>query len=92
MLCFCLMLWPGLGGADELELRRIVSEPHDEHLLIAADYYLLDNIFPKVSRRVCVTASEPPRPVKSPEPGVLNKNNSWGHSNIEKTKNLSLNV
>ncbi|KAG7482201.1 hypothetical protein JOB18_015759 [Solea senegalensis] len=58
----------GVSGADESELRRIVSEPHEEHLLLSSDYSLLDNVLPKLSRRVCFTASEPPRPVKSPQP------------------------
>ncbi|KAF0029734.1 hypothetical protein F2P81_018839 [Scophthalmus maximus] len=55
----------GVRGADESELRRIVSEPHNEHLLLGTDYSLLESILPKLSRRVCVTASEPPRPVKT---------------------------
>nr|XP_019947966.1 PREDICTED: collagen alpha-1(VII) chain-like [Paralichthys olivaceus] len=58
----------GVWGADESELRRIVSQPHEEHLLLAADYSLLEPILPKLSRRVCVTASEPPRPVKTSQP------------------------
>ncbi|XP_029969913.1 collagen alpha-1(VII) chain [Salarias fasciatus] len=55
----------GVRGADELELRRIVSEPFQEHLLLGPDFFLLDTILPKLSRRVCFTASEPPRPVKT---------------------------
>ncbi|XP_035466126.2 collagen alpha-1(VII) chain isoform X2 [Scophthalmus maximus] len=58
----------GVRGADESELRRIVSEPHNEHLLLGTDYSLLESILPKLSRRVCVTASEPPRPVKTSPP------------------------
>ncbi|XP_070710328.1 collagen alpha-1(VII) chain [Pempheris klunzingeri] len=58
----------GVRGSDESELRRIVSEPHDEHLLLGADYSLLEIILPKLSRRLCFTASEPPRPVKTFEP------------------------
>lgn len=58
----------GVRGADESELRRIVSEPHEEHLLLGTDYSLLETILPKLSRRVCFTASEPPRPVKSSQP------------------------
>ncbi|XP_042174587.1 collagen alpha-1(VII) chain isoform X7 [Oncorhynchus tshawytscha] len=54
----------GVRGADESELRRIVTEPHEEHLLLAADFSLLDALLPKLSRRICFTASEPPRPVK----------------------------
>lgn len=46
-----------------------MSEPLEEHLLLVADYSLLENILPKLSRRVCFTASEPPRPVKTSKPG-----------------------
>ncbi|KAI4803223.1 hypothetical protein KUCAC02_006779 [Chaenocephalus aceratus] len=58
----------GVRGADEAELRRIVSEPHEEHLLRGADYSVLETILPKLSRRVCFTASEPPLPVKISQP------------------------
>uniref|UniRef100_H3CQ71 Collagen type VII alpha 1-like n=1 Tax=Tetraodon nigroviridis TaxID=99883 RepID=H3CQ71_TETNG len=54
----------GVGGADASELRRMVSEPREEHLLLGADYSALENLLARLSRRVCVTASEPPRPVK----------------------------
>ncbi|XP_071358384.1 collagen alpha-1(VII) chain isoform X2 [Trachinotus anak] len=58
----------GVRGADDSELRRIVSEPHEEHLLVGADYSLLEAVLPKLTRRVCFTASEPPRPVKTSQP------------------------
>ncbi|XP_069556447.1 collagen alpha-1(VII) chain [Brachyistius frenatus] len=58
----------GVRGADELELRSIVSEPYEEHLLLVPDFLLLDAILPKLSRRVCFTASEPPRPVRMSQP------------------------
>ncbi|XP_045928379.1 collagen alpha-1(VII) chain [Micropterus dolomieu] len=58
----------GVRGADELELRRIVSEPIEEHLLLGTDYSRLETILAKLSRRVCFTASEPPRPVKISQP------------------------
>ncbi|XP_029318371.1 collagen alpha-1(VII) chain-like [Cottoperca gobio] len=58
----------GVRGADVSELRRIVSEPHAEHLLLDAEYSLLETILPKLSRRVCFTASEPPLPVKTSPP------------------------
>ncbi|XP_070785049.1 collagen alpha-1(VII) chain [Enoplosus armatus] len=58
----------GVRGADESELRRIVSEPLEEHLLLGTDYHRLETILPKLSRRVCFTASEPPRPVKTSQP------------------------
>ncbi|XP_059182339.1 collagen alpha-1(XIV) chain [Centropristis striata] len=60
----------GVRGADESELRRIVSNPQEEHLLLGADYSLLETILPKLSRRVCFTASEPPLPVKSSPPVI----------------------
>lgn len=59
---------PGLTGVDEAELRRVVSEPHAEHLLPVTDFSTMDTILPKLSRRVCLTASEPPRPVKTSQP------------------------
>ena len=68
-LCVFVCPVPGVRGADEAELRRIVSEPHEEHLLRRADYSLLETILPKLSRRVCFTASEPPLPVKTSQPG-----------------------
>ncbi|XP_041833160.1 collagen alpha-1(VII) chain, partial [Melanotaenia boesemani] len=58
----------GVRGADESELRNIVSEPSEEHLLLCNDFSLLETILPKLSRRVCFTASEPPRPVKTSPP------------------------
>ncbi|GLD48427.1 collagen alpha-1(VII) chain-like protein, partial [Lates japonicus] len=58
----------GVRGADQSELRRIVSEPQEEHLLLGAEFSLLETILPKLSRRVCFTASEPPRPVKTYQP------------------------
>ncbi|XP_019738705.1 collagen alpha-1(VII) chain [Hippocampus comes] len=54
----------GVRGAEEAELRTTVSQPHEEHLLMGADFPLLEAVLPKLSRRVCFTASEPPRPVK----------------------------
>ncbi|XP_039457387.1 collagen alpha-1(VII) chain isoform X3 [Oreochromis aureus] len=58
----------GLTGTDEAELRRVVSEPYAEHLLPVTDFSTMDTILPKLSRRVCLTASEPPRPVKISQP------------------------
>ncbi|KAK5617819.1 hypothetical protein CRENBAI_026224 [Crenichthys baileyi] len=58
----------GVGGADVSELRRIVSEPFAEHLLQCADFSLLKTLLPKLSRRLCFSASEPPRPVKTTQP------------------------
>ncbi|KAK7896301.1 hypothetical protein WMY93_021626 [Mugilogobius chulae] len=58
----------GVRGAQESELRRVVSEPQEEHLFFGTDFSLLETILPRLSRRICVTASEPPRPVKTPQP------------------------
>ncbi|KAF4079836.1 hypothetical protein AMELA_G00182860 [Ameiurus melas] len=58
----------GVRNADPEELRRIVSEPHEEHLMLSPDSSYLENLLPKISRRVCFTASEPPRPVKHTRP------------------------
>lgn len=63
--------WPGIQGVDKTELRKIVTEPYEEHLLLGTDYSVLEAILPKLSRRVCFTASEPPRPVKMSQPGEL---------------------
>lgn len=65
---FLSVLRPGVRGADESELMRIVSEPREEHLLLGPDYSLLEAVLPKLSRRVCFTASEPPLPVKKSQP------------------------
>lgn len=46
-----------------------MSEPREEHLLLGADYSLLETVLPKLSRRVCFSASEPPRPVRTSKPG-----------------------
>lgn len=62
------LVHPGVGGADNSELKRTVSEPYDEHLLFCPDFSHLETILPKLSRRVCFTASEPPRPVKTSQP------------------------
>ncbi|NXJ66002.1 CO7A1 protein, partial [Rostratula benghalensis] len=54
----------GIKGADKNELNRIASEPTVEHVLYIEDFHLLHNVAPKLSRRLCFTASEPPQPVK----------------------------
>lgn len=53
------------------ELRRVVSEPFGEHLLECADFSLLETLLPKLSRRLCFSSSEPPRPVKTIQPRKL---------------------
>ncbi|KAJ6666310.1 hypothetical protein lerEdw1_000582, partial [Lerista edwardsae] len=54
----------GVKNADRNELRKIASEPVEEHVLYAEDFHLLSGLSPKLSRRLCFTASEPPQPVK----------------------------
>ncbi|XP_068025207.1 collagen alpha-1(VII) chain-like [Melanerpes formicivorus] len=54
----------GIKDADKNELKKIASEPTAEHVLYVEDFYLLHNIASKLSRRLCFTASEPPRPTK----------------------------
>ncbi|XP_063179791.1 collagen alpha-1(VII) chain-like [Chroicocephalus ridibundus] len=54
----------GIKGADKNELSKIASEPTAEHVLYIEDFHLLHNVAPKLSRRLCFTASEPPQPVK----------------------------
>ncbi|RXM31571.1 Coatomer subunit gamma-2 [Acipenser ruthenus] len=54
----------GIKHADKNELKKIVSDPFEEHLLYVEEFNLLRNLLPKISRRLCFTASEPPRPVK----------------------------
>ncbi|KAL6459618.1 hypothetical protein MHYP_G00313770 [Metynnis hypsauchen] len=60
----------GVRNADPDELRRMVSEPPEEHLMLSPDSSFLEHLLPKLSRRVCFTASEPPRPVKHSPPVV----------------------
>ncbi|TRZ08436.1 hypothetical protein HGM15179_018672, partial [Zosterops borbonicus] len=54
----------GIKDADKKELGRIASDPTAEHVLYVEDFQLLPKVAPKLSRRLCFTASEPPRPVK----------------------------
>ncbi|XP_038009527.1 collagen alpha-1(VII) chain-like [Motacilla alba alba] len=54
----------GIKDADKNELGRIASDPTAEHVLYVEDFQLLPSVAPKLSRRLCFTASEPPRPVK----------------------------
>ncbi|XP_009950960.1 PREDICTED: collagen alpha-1(XIV) chain-like, partial [Leptosomus discolor] len=54
----------GMKDADKNELNKIASEPTAEHVLYIEDFHLLHNVAPKLSRRLCFTASEPPRPIK----------------------------
>ncbi|NXR05964.1 CO7A1 protein, partial [Semnornis frantzii] len=54
----------GIKDADKNELNKIASEPTAEHVLYIEDFHLLHNVASKLSRRLCFTASEPPRPIK----------------------------
>ncbi|XP_059843048.1 collagen alpha-1(VII) chain-like [Hypanus sabinus] len=54
----------GIKSSDKNELKKIASDPFKEHYLFVKDYHLLKAVLPKISRRLCYTASEPPRPVK----------------------------
>ncbi|KAF2980891.1 hypothetical protein EK904_000135 [Melospiza melodia maxima] len=60
----------GIKDADKNELGRIASDPTAEHLLYVEDFQLLPDVAPKLSRRLCFTASEPPRPVRHRVQGV----------------------
>ncbi|XP_043093461.1 collagen alpha-1(VII) chain isoform X2 [Puntigrus tetrazona] len=60
----------GVRNANQAEMRKIVTEPHEEHLLLSPDFSFLENLLPKLSRRICFTASEPPRPVKQKPPAM----------------------
>ncbi|XP_075715534.1 uncharacterized protein LOC142750416 [Rhinoderma darwinii] len=54
----------GIKNADRNELEKIASDPSEEHVIIVSDYWSLFDMLPRISRRVCFTASEPPRPIK----------------------------
>ncbi|KAM6137711.1 uncharacterized protein FYW35_014140 [Pterocles gutturalis] len=54
----------GIKDADKNELNKIASEPTAEHVLYVEDFHLLHGVAPRLSRRLCFTASEPPRPIK----------------------------
>ncbi|XP_051480720.1 collagen alpha-1(VII) chain-like [Apus apus] len=54
----------GIKDADKDELNKIASEPTAEHVLYVEDFHLLHHVVPKLSRRLCSTASEPPPAIK----------------------------
>ncbi|KAM5172043.1 uncharacterized protein ACMZJ9_004893 [Mantella aurantiaca] len=54
----------GIKHADRNELIKIASSPAEEHVIMVRDYWSLFDMLPRISRRVCFTASEPPRPIK----------------------------
>ncbi|XP_069813976.1 collagen alpha-1(VII) chain-like [Dendropsophus ebraccatus] len=54
----------GIKNADQRELMKIASDPSEEHVIIVSDYWSLFDMLPRIARRVCFTASEPPRPIK----------------------------
>jgi len=67
----CVVCSSGVRNANQSELKKIVTEPHEEHLMLSPDYSFLEHLLPKLSRRICFTASEPPRPVKQKPPGKM---------------------
>ncbi|KAJ7329349.1 hypothetical protein JRQ81_015523 [Phrynocephalus forsythii] len=54
----------GIKNADKKELSQIASQPLEEHLLYVEGFPSLANLGRKLSRRLCLTASEPPLPAK----------------------------
>ncbi|XP_069763800.1 collagen alpha-1(VII) chain [Narcine bancroftii] len=54
----------GIKHSDKNELKNIASNPAKEHYLFVEDYSVLSTILPKITRRLCFTASEPPQPVR----------------------------
>ncbi|NXR23097.1 CO7A1 protein, partial [Cinclus mexicanus] len=54
----------GIKDANKKELGRIASDPTAEHVLYVEDFQLFPDVAPKLSRRLCFTTSEPPRPAK----------------------------
>lgn len=61
----------GIKDADKQELKTIASEPTAEHVVYVDDFHLLHSVAPKLSRRLCFTASEPPQPIKQTVQGNL---------------------
>ncbi|XP_074863787.1 uncharacterized protein LOC142020062 [Carettochelys insculpta] len=66
----------GVQNADRTELSKVASQPVEEHVLYTEEFHLLGNLSPKLSQRLCVTASEPPQPIRqsvnAPVPPVTN--------------------
>ncbi|KAJ1162754.1 hypothetical protein NDU88_003219 [Pleurodeles waltl] len=54
----------GIQNADRAELKKIASEPFEEHVMYVDSFQALQGILPKITRRICFTASEPPVPIK----------------------------
>ncbi|XP_075131960.1 uncharacterized protein LOC142204542 [Leptodactylus fuscus] len=54
----------GIKNADRRELIKIASDPSEEHVFIVSDYWSLFDMLPRIARRMCFSASEPPRPIK----------------------------
>uniref|UniRef100_A0ABM5GLM7 Uncharacterized protein isoform X4 n=1 Tax=Pogona vitticeps TaxID=103695 RepID=A0ABM5GLM7_9SAUR len=54
----------GIKHADKKELSKIASQPLEEHLFYVEDFHHLSSLSRKLSRRLCITASEPPQPAK----------------------------
>ncbi|XP_078275661.1 uncharacterized protein col7a1l [Rhinoraja longicauda] len=58
------MFTVGIKNSDKNELKKIASDPFKEHYLFVEDFNLLNTILPKITRRLCFTASEVPRPAR----------------------------
>ncbi|XP_075199632.1 uncharacterized protein LOC142302455 [Anomaloglossus baeobatrachus] len=54
----------GIKDADQRELMKIASDPVEEHVIIVRDFWSLFDMLPRIARRICFSASEPPRPIK----------------------------
>ncbi|XP_025019833.1 collagen alpha-1(VII) chain-like, partial [Python bivittatus] len=54
----------GIKNANKNGLKKIASEPFEEHVLYAEDVHQLGSLLKKLTRRICFIASEPPRPAK----------------------------
>ncbi|KAM6436437.1 uncharacterized protein PHA67_023658 [Liasis olivaceus] len=54
----------GIKNANKNGLKKIASEPFEEHVLYAEDVHQLGSLLKKLSRRICFIASEPPQPAK----------------------------
>ncbi|XP_072003589.1 uncharacterized protein [Engystomops pustulosus] len=54
----------GIKNADQRELMKIASDPSEEHVIIVRDFWSLFDMLPRIARKLCFAASEPPRPIK----------------------------
>lgn len=63
MLNILSVFYLGIKNADRRELMKIASHPIEEHVIIVSDFWSLFDMLPRIARRVCFIASEPPRPI-----------------------------